>query len=187
MNLREKIENYLPYNCEEKKDKEIILKYMDSFPDVVTRSNEIGHLTSSCWLVNEDRSKVLMIYHNIYNSWSWTGGHADGDEDLLNVSLKEAREETGIENIKILSDEIFSLEVLCVDGHMKNGKYVASHIHLNVTYLLCADENEMTRIKEDENSDVRWFELDEAVRISNEPYMKKIYTKLNKKLRDLKL
>ena len=65
---------------------------------------------------------------------------------------------------------------------MKRGKYVASHMHLNVTYLLCADENETTHIKEDENSDVKWFELDEAIRASNEPYMKKIYKKLNEKL-----
>ncbi|HBI92459.1 MAG TPA: NUDIX hydrolase, partial [Terrisporobacter glycolicus] len=106
--------------------------------------------------------------------------------DLLYVSLKEAKEETGLINVTPLSEEIFSLEVLGVDGHMKKGKYVASHMHLNVTYLLCADENEMTHIKADENSGVKWFDLDKAVEASNEPYMKKIYGKLNKKLKDLK-
>ncbi|MCC3869764.1 NUDIX hydrolase [Terrisporobacter mayombei] len=186
MDLRIKIENYLPCNCEEEKDKEIMIKYINTFDDVLTRNNEIGHFTSSCWIVNKDKTKVLMIYHNIYDSWSWTGGHADGDDDLLYVSLKEAKEETGIKNVTPLSEEIFSLEVLGVDGHMKKGKYVASHMHLNVTYLLCADENEMTHIKADENSGVKWFDLDEAVEASNEPYMKKIYGKLNKKLKDLK-
>ncbi len=186
MDLRKKIENYLPYNCEEDKDKETMLKYMDLFHDVLTRNNEIGHFTSSCWIVNKERSKVLMVYHNIYDSWSWAGGHADGDEDLLYVSLKEAKEETGLKNIEPLSSEIFSLEVMGVDGHIKKGKYVSSHIHLNVTYLLCADENDITHIKEDENSGVNWFELDEAVSISNEPYMKKVYAKLNNKLRDFK-
>lgn len=186
MDLRKKIENYLPYNCEEDKDKEIMLKYMDLFPEVLTRNNEIGHFTSSCWIVNKERSKVLMVYHNIYESWSWAGGHADGDEDLLYVSLKEAKEETGLKNIEPLSSEIFSLEVMGVNGHMKKGKYVSSHIHLNVTYLLCADENDITHIKEDENSGVNWFQLDEAVSISNEPYMKKVYAKLNNKLRDFK-
>lgn len=186
MDLRRKIENYLPCNCEEEKDKEIMIKYINTFDDVLTRNNEIGHFTSSCWIVNKDKTKVLMIYHNIYDSWSWTGGHADGDSDLLYVSLKEAKEETGLKNVTPLSEEIFSLEVLGVDGHMKKGKYVASHMHLNVTYLLCADENEMTHIKADENSGVKWFDLDEAVEASNEPYMKKIYGKLNKKLKDLK-
>lgn len=48
-----------------------------------------------------------MAYHNIYKSWAWTGGHSDGDSDLLNVALKEAKEETGLENLKVLSDGIF--------------------------------------------------------------------------------
>ena len=186
MSLKEKIENYLPYNIEEQKDKELILKYMDIFDDVLTRKNEIGHFTSSCWIVNKEKTKVLMVYHNIYDSWSWVGGHADGDDDLLHVSLKEASEETGLKNVIPLSKDIFSLEVLGVDGHMKKGEYISTHIHLNITYLLCANENDITHIKEDENSDVKWFELEEAIKASSEPHMKKIYNKLNNKLKNLK-
>ena len=186
MSLKERIENYLPYNIEEQKDKELILKYMDILDDVLTRKNEIGHFTSSCWIVNKEKTKVLMVYHNIYDSWSWVGGHADGDDDLLHVSLKEASEETGLKNVIPLSKDIFSLEVLGVDGHMKKGGYISTHIHLNITYLLCANENDITHIKEDENSDVKWFELEEAIKASSEPHMKKIYNKLNNKLKNLK-
>ena len=186
MSLKERIENYLPYNIEEQKDKELILKYMDIFDDVLTRKNEIGHFTSSCWIVNKEKTKVLMVYHNIYDSWSWVGGHADGDDDLLHVSLKEASEETGLKNVITLSKDIFSLEVLGVDGHMKKEGYISTHIHLNITYLLCANENDITHIKEDENSDVKWFELEEAIKASSEPHMKKIYNKLNNKLKNLK-
>ena len=186
MSLKERIENYLPYNIEEQKDKELILKYMDIFDDVLTRKNEIGHFTSSCWIVNKEKTKVLMVYHNIYDSWSWVGGHADGDDDLLHVSLKEASEETGLKNVIPLSKDIFSLEVLGVDGHMKKEGYISTHIHLNITYLLCANENDITHIKEDENSDVKWFELEEAIKDISEPHMKKIYNKLNNKLKNLK-
>ena len=186
MSLKERIENYLPYNIEEQKDKELILKYMDIFDDVLTRKNEIGHFTSSCWIVNKEKTKVLMVYHNIYDSWSWVGGHADGDDDLLHVSLKEASEETGLKNVIPLSKDIFSLEVLGVDGHMKKEGYISTHIHLNITYLLCANENDITHIKEDENSDVKWFELEEAIKASSEPHMKKIYNILNNKLKNLK-
>ena len=186
MNLRKEIESYLPYNCEEEKDKEIMLKYMDTFDDVLTRNNEIGHFTSSCWIVNKEKTKVLMVYHNIYDSWSWTGGHADGDSNLLHVSLKEAKEETGLKNVEPLNENIFSLEIIGVDGHMKKGQYVSSHMHLNITYLLCADESQTLHIKEDENSGVKCFELDEAVKVSIETYMKKVYSKLNKKLKDFK-
>ena len=186
MNYIEDIKNYIPFNEQEERDKELFLRCLNDFHDILTRDNKIAHLTSSAFAVNKERNKFLMIHHNIYNSWAWTGGHADGDGDLLHVSLKEAKEETGLKDVRPLSDEIFSLEVLGVDGHIKRGKYVSSHIHLNVTYLLCADETEMTHIKADENSAVKWFELDKAVKASNEPYMKKIYSKLNKKLKDLK-
>lgn len=138
---------------------------------------------ASAWLVNQAHDKVLMIYHNIYHSWAWTGGHADGDQDLLHVALKEAREETGITNLKPVSEGIFSLEMLTVDGHVKRGEYVSSHLHANVTYLLEADETDTLHIKPDENSGVRWFALDEALKACSEPWMAEhIYKKLNEKL-----
>lgn len=184
MELREKIEKYVPYNEQEEKDKNTILKYMDTFEDTLTRNNEFRHFTASAWVVNKERTKVLMIYHNIYKSWAWTGGHADGESDLLSVAVREVKEETGVENVKVLDDDIFSLEIVCVNGHIKRGKYVSSHVHLNVTYLLEVDENETLRIKEDENSGVKWVPIDEVEVTSNERWVKdKVYRKLNEKLR----
>lgn len=183
MELREKIEKYVPYNEQEEKDKNTILKYMDAFEDTLTRNNEFGHFTASAWVVNKERTKVLMIYHNIYKSWAWTGGHADGESDLLSVAVREVKEETGVENVKVLDDDIFSLEIVCVNGHIKRGKYVSSHVHLNVTYLLEVDENATLRIKEDENSGVKWVPIDEVEVTSNERWVKeKVYRKLNEKL-----
>ena len=105
-----------------------------------------------------------MVYHNIYNSWSWLGGHADGETDLLAVALREVKEEAGISHVCPVSEEIFSLESLTVDGHVKKGKYVSSHLHLNVTYLLEADFEEAVSIKADENSGVAWFSPEEALK-----------------------
>lgn len=185
MDLREKIEKYVPYNEQEEKDKNTILKYMDTFEDTLTRNNEFGHFTASAWVVNKERTKVLMIYHNIYKSWAWTGGHADGESDLLSVAVREVKEETGVENVKVLDDDIFSLEIVCVNGHVKRGKYVSSHVHLNVTFLLEVDENEMLRIKEDENSGVKWVLIDEVEVASTERWVKdKVYRKLNEKLKE---
>ena len=179
--LRREIEEYKPYNEQEEQDKKVILKYIDTFDDVLTRNNEFGHFTASSWVLNKDKTKVLMIYHNIYKSWAWTGGHSDGDSNLLNVAIREVKEETGVKDVKPISDDIFSLEIICVNGHVKRGKYVSSHVHLNVTYLLEADEDEELKIKEDENSGVRWVDIDKAVELSNEAWMKGIYKKLIEK------
>lgn len=182
MNLRKQIESYIPFNAQEKKEQQIILRYMDTFDNLLTRENEFAHFTASAWVVNEERTKVLMVYHNIYQSWSWVGGHADGDEDLLNVAMKEAQEETGLTNVRPVSPEIYSLEILGVQAHEKKGEHIATHMHLNVTYLLEASEKEAIKIKPDENSDIRWFPLEQAIDASTEPDMKVVYRKLNEKL-----
>lgn len=185
--LREQIENYEPYNEQEEKDKQTILKYIDTFDDVLTRNNEFGHFTASSWVVNKEKTKVLMIYHNIYKSWAWTGGHADGESDLLSTAIRELKEETGVKKIKILKDDIFSLEIICVNGHVKRGKYVSSHVHLNLTYLLEVDENEVLQVKEDENSGVKWINIEDIEKAVNEKWvLENVYKKINKKLEEYK-
>lgn len=186
MNLKEMIEKFVPFNEQEESDKELMLKYINDFSDVLTRENPLCHFTSSNWIVNKDRTKILMIYHNIYNSWAWTGGHADGDSNLLHVARKEAEEETGLDNLKLLSDGIYALQILTVDPHIKRGKFISSHLHLDCCFLFEADESEIIRIKEDENSGVKWIDIDEACIVTNEEKMKPIYKKLNDKLKEIK-
>ena len=133
MKIVEEIKKYRPCNEQEQRDKAVILAFLENNEDAFLRSNLLAHMTASSWIVNPERTKTLMVYHNIYDSWSWTGGHADGETDLLAVALREAREETGIAHVRPVSPEIFSLEVLTVDGHEKRGAYVPSHLHMNVT------------------------------------------------------
>ncbi len=184
INLKEKIEKYIPYNEQEEVDKKIMLNYINDFDDVLTRQNEYGHFTSSAFVLNKEKTKILMIYHKIYNSWAWTGGHSDGDSDLLYVAMKEAKEETGIKNVTPISKDIYSIEVITVDGHEKRGKYVGSHVHLNVTYLLESDETEEIHIKEDENSDVKWIPINKIVETSSEPWVRdRVYKKIINKMK----
>ena len=185
MKIKEQIEEYIPYNEQEASDKKLMLDYINKFDDVLTRENKMCHFTASNWVVNEDRTKVLMIYHNIYKSWAWTGGHADGDSDLLHVALKEAEEETGINNLKLLSDGIYGIQILTVDSHIKKGKFVSSHLHLDCCFLFEANEKDNLRIKNDENSGVKWIDIDKVTEITNEEKMKPIYAKLNTKIKNI--
>lgn len=184
MGLYQEIENYHPVNEQEARDRELMLQYIKTNTDYLTRENKIAHFTASIWTVNKERTKTLMVYHNIYNSWAWIGGHADGVEDLASVALRELSEETGVRNAKLVSREMCSLEILTVDGHVKRGVYVPGHLHLNVTYLAEADEKESLTVKEDENQAVRWFSFEDALRASTEPWMTEhIYRKLVEKCR----
>jgi len=182
--ILEDIENFVPFNKEEETDKKVLIRFIRDNPDYLLRTNPIGHFSSSAWIVNEDFSKVLMCYHRIYDSWSWCGGHADGDGNLLEVAVREVKEETGLSDIKVLSDKIFSIECLHVMGHYKNGRYVSSHLHFNLTYLVQADEKEKLVIKPDENKDLAWFTLNQVLTKPSETWMvEHIYKKELEKTR----
>ena len=161
MDYENHIKAYLPQNEQERVDKENMLDYIRQYRhNVLLRDNVFAHITSSGFILNRSLDKALMIHHNIRDSWSWTGGHADGDDDLLKVALKEAREETGVITIAPLFDSIASLDILTVSGHYRKGVFVSAHLHLSVAYLLVADEGEVLKVKPDENSGVAWFDLD---------------------------
>lgn len=179
MNLIQEIKNYKPLNQQEERDKALMIQYMMDNADYLKRENQIAHFTASVWTVNKERTKTLMVYHNIYNSWSWIGGHADGIEDLRSVAMRELQEETGVENAALVSTEIFSLEILTVNGHIKKGIYVPSHLHMNVTYLAEADENETLIVNKEENQAVKWWSFEDALKVSEEPwFVEWIYRKL---------
>ncbi len=171
-----------PLNEEEAADRELLIDAARS-PECFER-NWPAHFTVSAWVVNPQRTHTLMVYHNVYNSWSWIGGHADGDQDLARVAAKELSEETGLTGASLKRTGLLSCETLTVDGHWKRGSYVPSHLHLNATYLFEADMNEATRIAPDENSGVKWMAFEEALQASTEPWMvEHVYKKLVERCR----
>lgn len=187
MYYKEAIAAYKPVNEQEASEKKVILDYINQYPhNILLRDNEFGHLTSSGFIMNKDLTKVLMIHHNIYNTWAWTGGHADGDEDLLYVAMKEAKEETGVTKIEPLMNEIASIDILPVWGHIKKGKYVATHMHLSVAYILIADEEQEIHINEEENSGVKWIAIEEIEKYCNEENIVPVYFKLIERARNYK-
>lgn len=179
------IEAYKPFDEQETVDQKTILEFIRQNDNHLLRTNLVAHLTSSAIVLNKDFTKVLFAYHNIYKSWSWLGGHLDGDDNLLYVALKETKEETGVEHVKPYMNDIFMIDVIYVNHHMKNDRYVGDHLHLNVTFLLVADEHDQLVIKADENQDVRWFDLKDVLNFISEERMKSIYQKAIHKIKKL--
>ena len=177
------LKEFCPCNPQEEQDRAELLRRLESGEELYGRENLSAHLTASSWVVSPDCTQVLMAYHNLYDSWAWLGGHADGETDLLAVALREVREESGLTQVRPVSEDIFSVEILPVSGHEKHGVYVPSHLHLNVTFLLEADPTEAVRCKPDENSSVAWFTPEAAVEASTEHWFReRIYKKLNEKV-----
>ena len=96
--------------------------------------------------------------------------------------MKETEEETGVKNLRSVSEQILSLDILQVAKHYKRGKYVPNHLHLNATYGLIASESEPLRVKADENSAVMWVPIAELDAYSKEPEFVKVYRKIIKKV-----
>jgi 8-oxo-dGTP pyrophosphatase MutT (NUDIX family) len=172
------LQSFHPCCGQEKKDQEVILSLCCDDQDILTRQNVVCHLTSSGLILNEKRDKMLMVHHNIYRTWTWTGGHADGDGDLENVALREAREETGVIGVNMIYPGIASLDIIPVYGHIKRGEYVSAHLHLNASYLLQAFEEDKLTVREDENSGVEWTPLAEVAGRSKEPELIRIFRKM---------
>ena len=124
---------------------------------------------------------MVVVYHNIFDGWIYPGGHADGENNLLGVAIREVQEETGL-TVKTLDDSIFSIQSAPIKGHIKKGKYVSSHIHFDVVYLLEADENEILTFREDESKGVKWIPFEEADNQTMCDFIRPIHRKLIKKL-----
>lgn len=186
MELEEQLRAYGAVNEQEERDLSLMLAFLRKGERPFERENEAGHFTASAWVTNPARDRVLMVWHNLYRSWSWTGGHADGETDLLAVARREAEEESGVTGLRAVLETPLSVEILTVEGHEKRGRYVSSHLHYNVTYLFEADASQPLRMKPDENSGAAWFTPDDALAACTEPWMaERIYRKLIEKMKAL--
>ena len=100
MSILEDIRAFVPGCEQEQRDREAMLRFLAAHEDAFLRTNLTAHMTASAWVLSRDRRRVVMVYHNLYRSWSWTGGHADGGRDLLAVAMREVTEETGLRRLR---------------------------------------------------------------------------------------
>lgn len=179
MSYIQTILDFVPQTKQEYSDQQQMLDYIALFPtNILSRTNKLAHFTSSNMIFHSDFTKVLMVYHKIYQSWSWTGGHVDDCHDFFFVARKEAEEETSITDLIPLSKSPVSLEILPVWGHQKNQHYVNAHLHLNLTYAWIGDESKPLKEKADENSAVSWIPIADLPDWVTERDMLPVYQKI---------
>lgn len=152
-NLIEKLQKYRTSSEIEELDRIKILEFVKSQKDCFERLLTSGHITGSCWLENCDGTKFLLTKHKKLGFWLQLGGHADGDNDIIRVSMKEAHEESGLKNIELVSADIFDLGVHLVPPY----KDVPAHFHYDIRFLLRASNSNEKISMSDESTDLNWF------------------------------
>ena len=170
--LKNLLQSYTPTDPSEQQAKRDMLLFLEDHPDCFHRSCLSGHFTGSCWLVNHDNTHCALMLHRKLNMWLQFGGHCDGDHDVLAVALKEAREESGIDNIMPLSPQIFDVDIHALP---QIGD-VPAHIHLDVRFLLQAVDD-VPLVQNNESYDLRWFPMDIKALPTSEPSIIRMFHK----------
>lgn len=153
-NLLSLLEKHQAFDENEKEMTQRMIEFVKKNEDCFKRELLEGHITGSSWIIDIRNGKTLLTHHNKLNKWLQLGGHADGDCDILEVALKEAKEESGLIEVKPIAGRIFDIDIHTIPEH--NG--VPEHFHYDVRFLFEADsEAELTITSE--SKDLRWVEM----------------------------
>ncbi|MBN4080749.1 NUDIX hydrolase [Caldithrix abyssi] len=149
------------------------IQFLDSTKLCFNRDNWYGHFTGSAWVVDQTRDWVIMTHHRQLNLWLQLGGHAEGRTNLLDVAMDEAREESGLSEFNVLSNEIFDLDIHRIPKF--NG--VPSHLHFDVRFILETQHGVEDIIVSDESHDVAWIHKNEVLNKNPEESMVRMLKK----------
>ena len=139
--------------------------------DLAGDETERGHITGSAWIINGDGSQVVLLHHAKLGIWVQPGGHCDGETDVAQVALREAREETGL-NVSLLNAEIFDIDVHRIPEYWNTPE----HFHFDVRFLLQAD-GKAAPIVSRESREVRWVSLEQTAALNSTPSIARMIEK----------
>ena len=170
--LKKLIDQYILHHPYEKAPSKM-LSFLINQSSVFSRNNFIGHFTGSAWVVSPDRSKVLLTHHKKLNKWLQLGGHSDGEENLLEVAVREAKEESGLKGFKILSEYIFDLDIHKIPQFSDE----PPHFHYDVRFLLQADPEKEPIIVNHESHSLAWVPIHKIFSLNPETSIKRMVLK----------
>jgi 8-oxo-dGTP pyrophosphatase MutT (NUDIX family) len=153
--LIQSIEKYSTRHPEQKDVVSKFLEFVSQDADCLSRKNAFGHITSSAWLVDPSNTKTLLTHHRKLQRWLQLGGHVEGEDSVIQSALREAQEESGIMDIRFVSEEIFDLDLHWIPDNPKE----KGHWHYDLRYLMQAASTDFA--VSDESHDLKWFSFEE--------------------------
>ncbi len=178
MDITTQLAAFRPADSQEEMVLREVRNAWDTAPDALLRRDSPAHFTVSALILDPTQTQILMVHHNLFQTWTWVGGHTEPGEDLLSAALREAREETGAERIWPLCSQILALDILPVPAHMKNGSPIPEHTHYSAAFGLIAPKNQPLQSKDGENTAVAWIPVEQLPDYCQEPHMLPIYQKI---------
>lgn len=167
------LQKYNPEKIEELVYKTKMIEFLSSCEDCFLRSCRVGHFTSSAFLLNREKTHILLMHHSKLDRWMQLGGHCDGDHDVANVAIKEAKEESGINKIKTIGTDIFDLDIHLIPANKKE----AAHYHFDIRFLLHAYGDDMPQ-KNHESKELRWISIHDEYIPSQEISVLRMFEKI---------
>jgi 8-oxo-dGTP pyrophosphatase MutT (NUDIX family) len=155
------LEAHHPFDAAEAEASARIRAFVGDHPDCFRRELEIGHITGSAWVLDRERRRVLLTHHGKLGLWLQLGGHADGDPDPAAVALREAREESGLDDVRLISRTVFDVDVHRIPARPGEPE----HDHYDVRYACEADAAAPLLVSA-ESKALRWIELERVGELS---------------------
>jgi 8-oxo-dGTP pyrophosphatase MutT (NUDIX family) len=132
--LLNQLQHYVAADENDSSQADRLRAFVAATPDCFRRENQAGHITGSAWLVDETGHRVLLTHHKKLNKWLQLGGHADGEPDVRAVAMREAQEESGLTDVRIVSPDIFDVDVHPIPERPQE----PAHLHYDVRFALQA-------------------------------------------------
>jgi len=170
--LKTKLAAHQAYDANETRMLRQIRQFVAEYPDCFERSLSVGHITGSAWIIDQDRSHALLTHHRKLDAWFQLGGHSDGQANTLEVALREGQEESGLNNLKPVSEAIFDVDVHLIPSR----KNEPDHYHYDIRFLLEADRHAPLTISSESNK-LAWVTLDEALNLSQDKSIQRMVAK----------
>lgn len=170
--LKRLINKYHPINSIDLNSKILTFDFVNN-NDNIGKSNTKGHITGSGFVINAKKDKILLNHHYKLDKWIQFGGHLENNEKVIEAAKRETIEETGINEIRILSEDIYDIDIHEIPFYQG----ISKHFHYDIRFLIEINDQIKPFIS-DESNNIKWINLEEIHKYTSSESILRMIRKL---------